>query len=190
MIIENDYPKIHKKVNKYLLIRNIILIVFIVSFITALTVNLIVGGKLWSLYVLFGELIFYYAFLDKPLIDNQLLRRLSILLGIVIAYLYTIDKINNTEWSYIVINILAFCLLLLQLVFFFTNYSYHKNKIIIIFFTSLASCIFCLLAIVSVIPINWAVIVTGSIGLFNLIFLFTIYYKVTVLEIKKYFNIM
>ena len=189
MIIENDYPKIKKKVSKYLLIRNIILIIFLLAFIVSLVVNLITGGRLWFIYVLFGELIFYFAFLNKPLIDNALIKRLSILMVIIIAYLYTIDKINNTDWSIIVIDILAFCLLLLQLFFFFTDYEYHKNKIIIILFTSLFSCIFCLLSILKIIPINWAVIVTGSIGLLGLIILFTFYYKTTILEIKKYFNL-
>ena len=190
MIIENDYPKIKKKVSKYLLVRNIILIVFALSFIISLIVNLAIGGKLWSIYVLFAELIFYFAFLNKPLIDNALIKRVSILLGIIIAYLYIIDKINNTDWSYIVIDILAFSLLIIQLVFFFIDYEYHKNKIIILFLTSVFSCLFCLLAIIKVIPINWAVIVIGSIGLFTLIILFTFYLKTTLLEIKKYFNLM
>lgn len=190
MIIENDYPKIKKKVNKFLLIRNIILIIFVIGFITSLIVNLSTGGKLWSMYVLFAELIIYYAFLNKPLIDNALIKRVSILIGVIIAYLYTIDKINNSDWSYIVIDILAFSLLLIQLFFFFINYEYHKNKVIIILFTSVFSCVFCLLAILKVIPINWAVIVTGSIGLLNLIVLFTFYLKTTILEIKKYFNIL
>lgn len=189
MIIENDYPRILKKVSKFLLIRNIILITFLIAFIVSLIVNLTTGGTLWFIYVLFAELIFYYAFLNKPLIDNALIKRLSILMGIVIAYLFTIDKINNTDWSIIVIDILAFCLLLIQLFFFFTNYEYHKNKIIVILFTSVISCIFCLLAIVKVLPINWAVIVTGSIGLLNIILLFTVYFKTTLLELKKYFNL-
>ena len=190
MIIENDYPKIKKKISKFLLIRKIILIIFLVAFIVSLTINLICGGRLWSIYILFGELIFYYAFLNKPLIDNVLIRRISILLGIIIAYLYTIDRINNTDWSYIVIDILAFSLLLFQLILFFANYEYYKNKVIVMLYTSVFSCVFCLLAIVKVIPINWAVITTGSIGLFTLLILFTIYYKTTTLEIRKYFNII
>ena len=189
MIIENDYPKILKKVNKFLLVRKIILIIFAISFIVSLTVNLSVGGNLWFIYVLFGELILYFAFLNKPLIDNAFMKRISLLLGIIIAYLYVIDKINNTDWSYIVIDILAFSLLLIQLFFFFTNYEYHKNKIIVMLYTSIVSCIFCLLAIIKVLPINWAVIVTGSIGLLTLIILFTFYFKTTLLELRKYFNL-
>ncbi len=189
MNIENDYPKIKKRVNKFLLFRKIMIIIFLFSFLVALIVNLSVGGRLWCMYILFGELLFYFAFLNKPLIDNVFIKRISLLLLIVMGYLYTIDKINDTSWSFIVIDILCFSLLILQLLFFVINYHYYKNKIIIIFFTSIFSCLFCLLGIINIIPLNWALIVTGSIGLFNLIILFTFYYKNTILELKKYFSL-
>lgn len=189
MEIENIYPNVKKKVSKFLLIRKIILITFLVAFLICLIVNLSIGGRLWFIYVFFGELIIYFAFLSKPLIDNVFIKRLSILLLIIIGYLYTIDKINNTSWSYIVIDILCFSLLLLQIIFFFANYEYYKNKIILIFYTSLFSCLFCLLAIVKIIPINWAIIVTGAIGLFNIIMLFIFYFKILMIELKKYFSL-
>ena len=190
MKVKNNYPKIKKKLNNFLLIRKIILFTFFIGLIASLIINLSVGGRPWFMYILFAELIFYFAFLNKPLIDNVFMRRVSLLSGIIIAYLYTIDKINNTDWSYIVIDILAFSLLVIQLIFFFINYEYHKNKIIVMLLTSIASCVFCLLAIIGIIHINWAVITTGSVGLLNLIVLFTFFFKTTVLEIKKYFNVV
>ncbi len=189
MKIENDYPKIEKKINNFFKIRKIFIILFIISFIITFIINLLTGGKLWSMYVLFGEIIFYYALLNKPHIDNKLIKKISFLLFIIGCYLYVIDKINNTSWSYIVINILSFSLLIIQLFLFFIDYEYHKNKVIIVLFTSIFSCFFCLFAILNIISINWAVIVTGSIGLFNLILLFTFYFKTTILEIKKYFSL-
>ena len=141
------------------------------------------------MYVLFGELIVYFAFLNKPLIDNVLIKRVFVLVLIIMAYLYTIDRINDTHWSILVIDVLCFSFLIIELILFFTNYEYHKNKIIMILFTSILSCIICLLGMINIIPMNWAVIVTGSIGLFNLIILFTFYFKTTILELKKYFSL-
>ncbi len=189
MIINNDYPKIKKRVSKFLLIRKIILIIFLVAFITCLTINLATGGRLWFIYVLFGELIFYYAFLNKPLIDNVLIKRILILVIIIMGYLYTIDKINETNWSVLVIEVISFSFLIIQLIIFFTNYEYHKNKIILLFFTSIFSCVGCFLGIIGVYPINWALIVIGAIGLFNLMILCTFYFKTTTLELKKYFSL-
>ena len=189
MVINNDYPKIKKKVSRFLLIRKIVLSIFLIMFTASLIVNLTTGGRLWSIYVLFGELIIYFAFLNKPQIDNILLKRLLILIVIIIGYLYVIDKINDTNWSILVIEVISFSFLSLQLVLFFLNYEYHKNKIIIMFFTSTISCIGCLLGIVGLYPVNWALIVTGSVGLFNLLLLFTFYFKTTCLELSKYFSI-
>lgn len=189
MIVNNDYPKIKKKVSKFLLIRKIIIIIFVIAFITCLTVNLLTGGILWSMYVLFGELIIYFAILSKPLIDNVLIKRMFILTIIIMGYLYTIDRINETHWSILVIDVLCFSFLIFELFLFFTNYEYHKNKIIMILFTSIASCIICLLGIVDIIQMNWAVIVTGAIGLFNIFILSTFYCKTTILELKKYFSL-
>ena len=67
MKIENDYPLLKRKLNKFLLIRKIIILLFLISTITVVIVNLLVGGKLWMLYVIGGEVIFYFAFLNYPL---------------------------------------------------------------------------------------------------------------------------
>ena len=189
MKIENDYPKISHRIDKFLLFRKIVLITFFIAMVASIIVNISIGGKKWCLYVVFGEIILYFAFFNKPLVDNILIKKISILLLIIIGYLLTIDWINDTNWSYLVIDILSFSLLIVQLIFFFINYDYHKNKIILMLYTSLLSVIFSLMAIIKVIPLNWAIIVTGSIGGITLFILFTFYFKTTILELKKYFSL-
>ena len=189
MNIENDYPIIKKKINRFIMIRKIILIIYAIALLTTLIVNLTVGGRLWFIYVLGGEIISYYAFLSNPLIDNGLIKRLSILLICIIIYLYLIDLVNTTNWSYIVINIISFSLIILQLIFFFTNYNYHKNKIILMFFTDLCSITLFILSLCHILPINWAVIVMGLLGLLSLLILFSFYFKTTILELKKYLSL-
>ncbi len=189
MKLENDYPIIYKKVNRFLLVRKIILIIYAIALICSVIINLVVGGRLWFIYVLGGEIITYQAILSKPLIDNILIKRISIIIIITILYLYFIDLINTTNWSYIVINILSFSMIILQLIFFFIHYEQHKNKIIIMFFTDILSILFFILALTNTLPINWAVIVMGCSGLVSLIILFSFYFKTTFLELKKYFSL-
>lgn len=184
MKLDSNYPIIYKKINRFLIIRKILLILFAIALLTSIIINLTVGGN-WFIYVLGGEVVFYYAFLDKPLIDNILIRRISILFLVVICFLYAIDKINFTNWSNYVIEILSFSLLIIQLLLFFL---FHQ-KIIIMLITSFVSVIFCLLGIFNVIHLNWAVIVIGSLGLLTLVLLFSFYFKITVRELKKYFSI-
>ena len=189
MNIENDYPVIKKKINRFFKIRKIILIIYFIGLITSLIVNLSVGGRLWFIYVLGGEIITYYAFLSKPLIDNRLIKRFSILLLCIILYLHFIDLVNTTNWSYIVINIISFSLIILQFIFFFINYENHKNKIILMIITDLISVTIFILSLCRVLPINWAVIVMGSLGSLSLLILFTFYFKTTKLKLKKYLSL-
>ena len=174
MKIENDYPKIKSKVNKFLIFRRITLILFLISIIVCLIVNLSIGGKKWVYHVILGEIIFYYAFLNKPLIDNTLVKRISIVLMIVCIYLYVIDWIDHTSWSYFVINIILFSMILFQL---------------LLFLTAIGSIIFCILAITKVFKINWAVIVFGSLGLASLLMLLIFYREMITSELKKYFSV-
>jgi len=189
MKIENDYPKIRGKINKLILVRKIILLIFLISTITVVIVNLAVGGKLWMLYVIGAEVIFYFAFLNYPLIDNAFVKRITVVLFLVCIYLYLIDYINSTKWSYFVISILAFSIILIQLLIFFLRFNYQKKKLIPLFITSIGSIIYFILSLFKVVEINWAIIVLGSISFATLLMLFIFYYKTIIIELKKYFNL-
>lgn len=189
MITNNNYPKIKKKLNKFLLIRRIILIVFLISIITCTIVNLAVGGKLWMLDVIGGEIIFYFAFLNQPLVDNTFIKRFTVVILIVCAYLYLIDKIDHTNWSYFVITIIGFAILIVQITLFFSAYKNSRKKFIPMFWTSIGSLILCILALVRVIKLNWPIIVIGSLALFILLSLFSFFHKTIISELKKYFNV-
>lgn len=188
MKIENDYPKIKKQVNKFLIFRRICLLVFVASIVVCGIVNLAVGGKVWMLYVLGAEIIFYFAFLNKPLIDNTFVKRLTYLVFIICAYLYLINIIEDEHWSYFVINIISFSLIIIQLLMFFLEFKLQKKKFMPLFLTSIGSVIFCILSITKVVKINWAIIVLGSLGLLVLLILFIFYRKTIVQDLKRYYS--
>lgn len=189
MKIENDYPEIKTKINKFLLARKIILLIFLISIIAVVIVNLAVGGKLWMLYVIGAEVICYFAFLNFPLVDNSLVKRLTVTLFLVCAYLYLIDFINDTKWSYFVIGILAFSIVIIQLLIFFLGINYQQKKLIPLFITSIISTIYFVLSLFKVVQINWPIIVLGSISLMALLILFIFYYKSVTIEVRKYFSL-
>lgn len=188
MDLKNNYPKIQKEVNKFLKFRRITLLIFLFSIIVCTIVNLSVGGKLWMLYVIGAEIIFYFAVLNRPLIDNTFVKRFTILVFIICAYLYLIDIIEKTHWSYFVITIIGFAIIIIQSILYFTAFKYQRKKFIPMFWTCIFSVIFCLLAIVKVVKMNWPTIVLGSLGLALIIVMFTIFRKTIVSELKKYFN--
>jgi hypothetical protein len=188
MNIKNNYPEIKKNINKFILFRTITLILFLISIIVCTIVNLAIGGRLWMLYVIGAEVIFYFAFLNIPLIDNTLIKRFTVVILIICAYLYLIDKIDNTHWSYFVITIIGFGILIIQGTLFLSAYKNSRKKFIPMFWTSVGSLILCLLALVNVIQLNWPMIVIGSLALFIFVVLFLFFRKTLIGELKKYFS--
>lgn len=189
MTIKNNYPKIKKEVNKFLIFRRIMLIIFLISIITCTIVNISVGGKKWMFYVIGGEIIFYFAFLNKPLIDNTLIRRITIVVMIICAYLYMIDILEKTSFSYFIINIILFSIIIFQLVLFLSEFKLQRKKFIPLFFTAIGAIIFCILALTKVVKLNWPIIVLGGVGLLSLIILLIFYHKRVFKDLAKYFNI-
>ncbi len=189
MKISYNYPRITKEINKFLLFRKIMLVFFLVSLITCSIINLSIGGKAWMLYVLGGEIVFYFAFLNKSLIDNTFVKRFTKVVLIICAYLYLIDVLDETHWSYYVITIIGFSILIIQSTLFFSAFKNQRKKFIPMFWTSIGSVMFCILAIAKVIQMNWPIIVLGSLGIALILVMFTIFRKTIITELKKYFNI-
>ena len=189
MKVEINYPKLKKEVNKFLIFRKIMLIIFLISIITCTIINLSLGGKKWMLYVLGGEIIFYFAILNKPLIDNTLIKRITIVVMIVCAYLYMIDIIEETSFSYFVINIILFSIIIFQLIIFLSEFKLQGKKFIPLFFTAIGAIIFCILALTKVVELNWPIIVLGGVGVLSLIILLVFYHKRVIKDLTKYFSI-
>ncbi len=189
MKIENDYPTIKTKINKQILIRRIILFIFLISTITVVIVNLAVGGRPWMFYVIGAEIIFYFAFLNFPLIDRSLTKRVTVTLFLICAYLYLIDFINHTKWSYFVIGIIAFSIIIVQLLIFFLSINYQRKKLIPLFITTTGSIIYVILSLFNIVIINWPIIVLGGVSILALLVVFIFYYKSITTELKKYFSL-
>lgn len=187
MKLENDYPKVHKDLDKIRITKRIFIIVSSIGIFVSVLLNIILKNY-WSLYVIGGVSIAYLALFSKPLMENNFIKKITYLFILIGGYLYIIDFLNKTNWSYLVINILVFSLLIIQFVYFIGGLE-GKRKIIPMMFTSILSCVFCLFAIIGLFKMNWAIIVLGSVGLFNLLFLFTFNFKKTILELKKYFTL-
>lgn len=189
MKIENDYPPVKKTINKFLIFKRIVLIIFLISIIVSVITNLLLGDKLWMFYVIGAEFVFYFAFLSKPLVENTFVRKVTLVVLAVCAYLYIIDLINKTNWSYFVISIISFCIIIFQLLLFFIEHKQQKKKFITMFLTAIGSIIFFILAITRVVEINWPLIVTGTLGVVTLIILLLFNRKIIIEDLKKYFSV-
>ena len=188
MNINNIYPRINRNLKKKNNIRKTFLLISLISLIICIIVNISVGGYLWFLYVL-GGLIILFLVINKPLIENSLPRKFTILIFVICGYLYLIDLINKTHWSFFVISIILFSMLIIQASIFFSFYGKQKKEVTPIFLTSTFSLILIFLGLVGIIKITWPIIVLGSLAFLLFIVFFTIIRKNIVKELKKYFSI-
>lgn len=187
MKINNTYPHLKKRISKLLLTRKIILILALIAVAVCTIVNLCTGGKLWLLYVIGGFIILYMSFLRQPLIENTFMKRFTVVIFIICGYLYLIDWLEKTNWSYFVIIIISFSVLIVQLITFLSLYDLQKKQVIPIFLTCLGSLVLMFLALFGVISLNWPIIVLSSLAIFILLLFFTIFKSNIKKELKKYF---
>lgn len=188
MKININYPNITPKLNKLRLTKKIIILLFIISIVVCGIVNLSVGGKPWTIYVLGGEVIFYLVFLNKPLIEHTFLKKLTMIVAGICGYLYLINLIENKNWDVFVISIILFSIILLQAMILFSTYHKQKKNFMPIFITIITSLIITLLALFGIISWNWPIIVLGSCGFALLIVLFIFFKKDITKELKKKFH--
>lgn len=188
MNVENNYPRINKKLNKFFLIKNIILVVFLISIISCIIVNLCVGGTGWMFYVIIGEIIFYYAFLNRPCLDKALIKRITIVVFWVSVLLFIIDLIEKSNFSYFVITIIYFSTLIIQFIFFLSAIKFQRRKVIPMLYTLIIGIVLFMLPFICNVKMVWPVIVLGSIDLVIIILLVTFFHRAIFLELKKYFS--
>ena len=100
-----------------------------------------------------------------------------------------IDIIEETSFSYFVINIILFSIIIFQLIIFLSEFKLQRKKFIPLFFTAIGAIIFCILALTKVVELNWPIIVLGGVGVLSLIILLVFYHKRVIKDLTKYFSI-
>lgn len=188
MIIKHSYPNLRKEMNIFFFLKFIYSILCLISIIVCTIINIIFNDYPWVLYVIGGEIIFYYIFFRKDLIDNSNIKRIIQIFIAICIYLKIIDMINHTSWSWFVDSIILFSLLIIQLLFYLVGIRVHKRKLIPLIGLSIVSMIIGLLGVFKVIRLTWPVIVLGVLGTTTFIVLITFFHKTTIKEVKKYFN--
>ena len=189
MIIKHSYPNIKKELNVFFFLKFLYSLVALVATVICLVVNIIVGGPPWVLFVIGGEIIFYYMFFRIDLIDNTVIKKVMKLVIAICIYLKIIDMIIDTDWSLFVDSIILFSLLIFQTGLYIIGIRIHKRKLIPLLGLAIAAIIIFLLGIFNVIELKWPIIVLGVLGITVVLFLFIFMHKTTFSEIRKYFSI-
>lgn len=190
MKIKITYPKVSPKIIKHQRLINFMKWPLLIAVVICPIINLINGGKAWSLVVLMSIYMTWDLVISRDLVEYNRISQFVKLITLTSLLLITIDVFLAPGWALEAVPILIFSGLIVTSVLFFTDIERQKQNIFPFLFLILLS-IFS-----SIIGLSfyhekdsWPLTVMGAVALFLLITL-TITLKENIInELKKGFSV-
>ena len=190
MKIKITYPKVSPKIIKHQRLINFMKWPLLIAVVICPIINLITGGKAWSLVVLMSIYMAWDLVISRDLVEYNRISQFVKLITLTSLLLITIDVFLAPGWALEAVPILIFSGLLVTSVLFFTDIERQKQNIFPFLFLILLS-IFS-----SIIGLSfyhekdsWPLTVMGAVALFLLITLSITLKENIINELKKGFSV-
>ena len=190
MKIKITYPKVSPKIIKHQRLINFMKWPLLIAVVICPIINLITGGKAWSLVVLMSIYIAWDLVISRDLVEYNRISQFVKLITLTSLLLITIDVFLAPGWALDAVPILIFSGLIVTSVLFFTDIERQKQNIFPFLFLILLS-IFS-----SIIGLSfyhekdsWPLTVMGVVALFLLITLSITLKENIINELKKGFSV-
>lgn len=190
MKIKITYPKVSPKIIKHQRLINFMKWPLLIAVVICPIINLITGGKAWSLVVLMSIYIAWDLVISRDLVEYNRISQFVKLITLTSLLLITIDIFLAPGWALEAVPILIFSGLIVTSVLFFTDIERQKQNIFPFLFLILLS-IFS-----SIIGLSfyhekdsWPLTVMGVVALFLLITLSITLKENIINELKKGFSV-
>lgn len=190
MKIKITYPKVSPKIIKHQRLINFMKWPLLIAVVICPIINLITGGKAWSLVVLMSIYMAWDLVISRDLVEYNRISQFVKLITLTSLLLITIDIFLTPGWALEAVPILIFSGLIVTSVLFFTDIERQKQNIFPFLFLILLS-IFSSIVGLSFYheKDSWPLTVMGAVALFLLITL-TITLKENIInELKKGFSV-
>lgn len=190
MKIKITYPKVSPKIIKHQRLINFMKWPLLIAVVICPIINLIIGGKAWSLVVLMSIYMTWDLVISRDLVEYNRISQFVKLITLTSLLLITIDVFLAPGWALEAVPILIFSGLIVTSVLFFTDIERQKQNIFPFLFLILLS-IFSSIVGLSFYheKDSWPLTVMGAVALFLLITL-TITLKENIInELKKGFSV-
>lgn len=190
MKIKITYPKVSPKIIKHQRLINFMKWPLLIAVVICPIINLITGGKAWSLVVLMSIYMAWDLVISRDLVEYNRISQFVKLITLTSLLLITIDIFLSPGWALEAVPILIFSGLIVTSVLFFTDIERQKQNIFPFLFLILLS-IFSSIVGLSFYheKDSWPLTVMGAVALFLLITL-TITLKENIInELKKGFSV-
>ena len=190
MKIKITYPKVSPKIINHQRLINFMKWPLLIAVVICPIINLITGGKAWSLVVLMSIYMVWDLVISRDLVEYNRISQFVKLITLTSLLLITIDVFLAPGWALDAVPILIFSGLIVTSVLFFTDIEKQKQNIFPFLFLILLS-IFS-----SIIGLSfyhekdsWPLIVMGAVALFLLITLSITLKENIINELKKGFSV-
>lgn len=190
MKIKITYPKVSPKIIKHQRLINFMKWPLLIAVVICPIINLITGGKAWSLVVLMSIYMVWDLVISRDLVEYNRISQFVKLITLTSLLLITIDVFLAPGWALDAVPILIFSGLIVTSVLFFTDIEKQKQNIFPFLFLILLS-IFS-----SIIGLSfyhekdsWPLTVMGVVALFLLITLSITLKENIINELKKGFSV-
>lgn len=190
MKIKITYPKVSPKIIKHQRLINFMKWPLLIAVVICPIINLINGGKAWSLVVLMSIYMTWDLVISRDLVEYNRISQFVKFITLTSLLLITIDVFLAPGWALEAVPILIFSGLIVTSVLFFTDIERQKQNIFPFLFLILLS-IFSSIVGLSFYheKDSWPLTVMGAVALFLLITL-TITLKENIInELKKGFSV-
>ena len=190
MKIKITYPKVSPKIIKHQRLINFMKWPLLIAVVICPIINLITGGKAWSLVVLMSIYMAWDLVISRDLVEYNRISQFVKLITLTSLLLIIIDIFLAPGWALEAVPILIFSVLIVTSVLFFTDIERQKQNIFPFLFLILLS-IFS-----SIIGLSfyhekdsWPLTVMGVVALFLLITLSITLKENIINELKKGFSV-
>lgn len=190
MKIKITYPKVSPKIIKHLRLINFMKWPLLIAVVICPIINLIIGGKAWSLVVLMSIYMAWDLVISRDLVEYNRISQFVKLITLTSLLLITIDIFLAPGWALEAVPILIFSGLIVTSVLFFTDIERQKQNIFPFLFLILLS-IFSSIVGLSFYheKDSWPLTVMGVVALFLLITLSITLKENIINELKKGFSV-
>lgn len=190
MKIKITYPKVSPKIIKHQRLINFMKWPLLIAVVICPIINLITGGKAWSLVVLMSIYMAWDLAISRDLVEYNRISQFVKLITLTSLLLITIDVFLAPGWALEAVPILIFSGLIVTSVLFFTDIERQKQNIFPFLFLILLS-IFSSIVGLSFYheKDSWPLTVMGAVDLFLLITLSITLKENIINELKKGFSV-
>ena len=139
MKIKITYPKVSPKIIKHQRLINFMKWPLLIAVVICPIINLITGGKAWSLVVLMSIYMAWNLVISRDLVEYNRISQFVKLITLTSLLLITIDVFLAPGWALEAVPILIFSGLIVTSVLFFTDIERQKQNIFPFLFLILLS---------------------------------------------------